>query len=159
MFGLKGYRLKLLMEVKLTFTKKFRSVAIEPSKVYLPAMVSGPLVMYEKDGSIMLDPTDEFFVIWDNIEEQCKTQADPNLPWNSCIKDDGFRIKVEDRSMFFDSDSKLITHDIDLTDKIVTTIVHLNSVYNFKGMCGISCRIHQLKIIGEKAKEDSKCLL
>ena len=137
----------------LTFIKRARSITISPSKIQIPPMVSGPLVMYEKNGNIQLRVTEEFWKLWSSIEEQCKTQADPALPWNSCIKesDDGsvFRIKIEDRSMFFDVNSELLTHDVDLTNKIVVCIIHLNSVYNFKGMCGISCRVHQLKIIGE----------
>lgn len=135
--------------MELTFTKKARSIAISPSKVQIPPMVSGPLVMYERDGNIQLKVTPEFETLWRSIEDQCKTQADPSLPWNSSIKDGEFRIKIEDRSMFFDVNSELIDHDVDLTNRIVICIVHLNSVYNFKGMCGISCRVHQLKIIGE----------
>jgi hypothetical protein len=139
--------------MELTFTKKARSISISPAKVQIPPMVSGPLVMYERDGNIQLKVTEDFGKMWRSIEEQCKTQADPTLPWNSCIKEteDGevFRIKIEDRSMFFDVNSELLTHDVDLTNKIVVCIIHLNSVYNFKGMCGISCRVHQLKIIGD----------
>lgn len=145
----------------MEFIQKPRSTAIvhakttTPFRIQIPAMVSSAKNQY---GYIELTTTDEFLDVWTPIEDEIKKRADPDYPWNSALREYQFRIKLDEKTMVFDSDAKLIIDEPDFDSCMVKCIIELKSIYTFKNMCGISMRIHQVKIL-EKAISESKCLL
>lgn len=74
--------------------------------------------------------------------------------WTPLIQGGRMRVRIDERTQFFDSKSELIEGDEvpDVVNKDVTCIVEFVSVYNFKGKSGITVRAHQIKI------HESECL-
>jgi hypothetical protein len=84
---------------------------------------------------------------WQAIEREAQEYAE--FPWKSALSEERLRVKIDDRTMFFDSNSELIPgcQKVSvMTD--VTCIIEIKSVYNFKGSSGLTCRVHQLKTHG-----------
>jgi len=85
-------------------------------------------------------------------EEEYKHHA--RFEWTPLIQDGIMRVRIDERTQFFDSNSDVIFCDEipNLIGKDVMCIVELTSVYNFKERSGISIRAHQVKIY------ESECL-
>lgn len=132
----------------MEFTPGARSVKItyrggQPCRIQIPRM----LVVNENPtyGTLELVACPEFVAFWTRLEDACKKYADN--PWNSLLNDGRFKIKIDERSHVFDSDLKLKVGGADTyTNEYVTCILEVRSIYKFKGMCGITCRVHQMKI-------------
>jgi hypothetical protein len=161
MYNVLELKVKRYTSVEMEFIKKPRSIAIvhvntkNPFRMQIPAMVS---TMKNQYGYIELTMNDEFIDMWTPIEEDIKKHADPEYPWNSPIRESKFRIKLDEKSMVFDSHAKLIIDEPDFDSCMVKCIIELKSIYTFKDMCGITMRIHQVKIL-EKVVPESTCLL
>jgi hypothetical protein len=145
----------------MDFIQRPRSTAIvhknttTPFRIQIPAMISSAKNQY---GYIELTTNDEFMEMWNPIEDEIKQRADQDYPWNSALREYQFRVKLDEKTMVFDSDAKLIIDEPDFESSMVKCIIELKSIYTFKNMCGISMRIHQVKIL-EKVVAESKCLL
>lgn len=132
----------------MEFTPGARSVKItyrggQPCKIQIPRM----LVASEnfEYGTLELVACPEFVSFWTRFEDACKRYADSSHTWNSLLKDGRFKIKIDERTHVFDSDLKLRVGGT-YTNECVTCILEMKSIYKFKGMCGITCRVHQMKI-------------
>lgn len=88
----------------------------------------------------------EFVEFWRGLEEKCKMYADPTHEWRSSIEECTFKVKFDEKTHIFDGDSNLIEPPSTFIGETVTCILEIKSVYKFKGACGITCRIHQMKI-------------
>jgi hypothetical protein len=88
----------------------------------------------------------EFVKFWTDVEDECKKYADTTHTWNSNLQNGKFRIKIDDRTHVFDFDSKLKKSQESYMGERVTCLLDVKSVYKFKGMCGITCRVHQMKV-------------
>jgi len=92
-----------------------------------------------KTVDLEIDPTE-----WLEIEAAAQEYAE--LPWKTNLDERRLRVKIDDRTMFFDSKSELIPGCQKVSAMAnVTCIVEIKSVYNFKGQSGLTCRIHQLR--------------
>lgn len=97
-------------------------------------------------GKLELETTPEFISLWGPIEEAGKESA--IFDWNTNPADDGiFRVRVDESTHVFDSNSELVVGDIpSCIGRMVTCIIDVQKTYNFKKMSGLSCRVHQMKI-------------
>jgi hypothetical protein len=68
------------------------------------------------------------------------------FPWTDNPANGTMRVRIDERTQVFDSKSDLIPGDFDVVNKIITCIVELVSVYNFKEKSGLTLRVHQMKI-------------
>ncbi len=128
----------------MKFTKSVRSIYIRneddsPVKIQIPKL-KGSLNEY---GKLELDITEVFTHIWNPIDEECRKYAE--FPWNDNPRDGKFRVKVDENTHIFNSNSELV-NDINIHDKFISCIIELQSVYNFKQQSGITCRVHQMKV-------------
>lgn len=126
----------------MKFVQGPKSVKIVEGKFQIPKM--RVLNYYGDYGTLELEAVPRFLEFWQEIEDECKEYA--TLEWKSNLSDGKFRVKVDDRTHIFDSESKLVPEVPQLHNKFVTCIIELKSVYAFKGFSGISIRVHQLKI-------------
>lgn len=131
----------------MEFTPGARSVKISYNgsacRIQIPKMfVASENTTY---GTLELVACPEFVSFWVRLEEMCKRYADPACPWNSLLNDGRFKIKIDERTHVFDSDLKLKENG-PYMNEYVTCIIELKSIYKFKGMCGITCRMHQMKV-------------
>jgi hypothetical protein len=99
----------------------------------------------EEWSTLDLEVTEEELNTWLEFEEISKPHG--NLPWSSKVRDGRLKIKIDDRTMFFDSNSKL-TSEVNLVGATVSVLIEIKSVYNFKGYSGLTCRAHQIKVYG-----------
>ena len=127
----------------MEFEQGARNVKItKGGKFQIPKM--RVLNFYPEYGTLELETNSKFINLWKPIEDECKTYA--TLEWRSSLADGRFRIKIDERTHIFDENSKLVPEIPQLVNKFVTCIIELKSVYAFKGVSGISMRVHQLKI-------------
>jgi len=89
-----------------------------------------------------LEVSDEELNHWEFLEDQGKEIAE--FPWNSKIRDGRLRVKIDDRTMFFDSNSDLVKNG-PKPGSIVSCIIEFKH-YNYKEMSGLSARAYQVKI-------------
>lgn len=120
----------------LTFSKGLRNTNIIGCKFQTPKL-RGFLNEY---GKLELEVTEDFLKLWEPIVKECKEHAE-NI-WNDNPVDGKFRVKVDENTHVFNSNSELIP-DI-LSSGSYICIVEVLSVYNFKEMSGITCRVHQV---------------
>lgn len=92
--------------------------------------------------TVTLECPPELEAQWRELEAEVPPQE---FPWNSALTDYGLRVKIDDRTMFFDSNSVLVPPGI-RTGALVTCLIEIKSIYSYKGMSGFSCRVHQMKI-------------
>ncbi len=140
----------------MEFTPGSRSVKVhnklgKPYRVQVPKM----LVVSENQayGTLDLVACPEFVSFWTRLEDECKVYADPTLDWKTLLSDGRFRVKIDEKTHVFDSASNVVYDYQTYLNKFVTCILEVKSVYKFKGMCGISCRTHQIKV------HEKQCLL
>ena len=92
-----------------------------------------------------LEISDEDAKQWEVFEDTAKPYGE--LPWSSKLSGTNLRVKIDDRTMFFDSKSEL-TCSVPTPGSTVSCIIEIKSVYNFKGQSGLTTRAHQIKNYG-----------
>jgi hypothetical protein len=131
----------------MEFTPGKRNVKItyngKPFRVQVPKMRCSGKSEY---GGIELDMCHEFSEFWDSVDSECREWADPSLMWRLNVNDGKFRVKIDEKTHIFDSNSKLVSCEPNFHEKIVTCILEIKSVYKFNGYCGVTCRVHQIKV-------------
>lgn len=96
-------------------------------------------------GKIELQAHKEFMDLWTPIVEEYKNDA--LFPWSENPGPDGiFRVKIDESTHIFDEKSELIHITPNCIGRDVTCIIDILKVYNFKGLSGLSCRVHQMKV-------------
>ena len=95
-------------------------------------------------GTLEFEAPEAFVHKWMELEDEAKTHAD--MEWRSNLTECKFRAKMDERTHIFDDNSKIVHTVPELYNKFVVCIIEVKSVYRFKGFCGITCRIHQLKV-------------
>lgn len=113
-------------------------------KIQIPKMTSLGINHY---GKLELEVTPEFLSLWQPIVDEYKNDA--KCPWSENPGPDGiFRVKVDESTHIFDAKSELIRGETipDCSGRMVTCIIDILKVYNFKGFSGLSCRVYQMKI-------------
>lgn len=95
-------------------------------------------------------------VSFDKMELVCETSPvnedeykhHAKFPWTPVLQDGILRVRIDERTQFFDSKSELILSEDapNVSGRDVTCIIEVTSVYNFKERSGLSIRAHQVKI-------------
>jgi hypothetical protein len=138
----------------MEFTPSTKTIRIHnedktPFRVQIPRMRVTNMTEF---GYLELEANEDFVKLWEPLEQQAKDACTYSSPWRSVLFEGVLRIKIDERTHIFDSKSRLIWTD-KFVNKLVTCIIELKSIYDFKGYSGISCRIHQIKI------HQSECLI
>lgn len=113
----------------------------KPLRIQTPKMRACNVYEY---GTLEFEAPEAFVQKWSELEDACKEHAD--MEWRSNLVDGKFRVKMDDRTHIFDEDSRLVHNVPELYNRFVVCIVEVKSVYRFKGFCGVTCRIHQMKV-------------
>ena len=130
----------------MEFTDGVRNVKITKNGKPLKFQVTrARCVTVEEWGTLDLEITDDELTKWQEMEDSAKEYG--KLPWSTKIREGRLKIKIDDRTMFFDSNSKL-TSDVNLVGSVVSVLIEIKSVYNFQGYSGLTCRAHQIKVYG-----------
>lgn len=126
----------------MKFVPSERNIKVLDGKLQFDASV---IDFNEQWHTVDLLVPDEIAIRWAEIEQAAQEYAE--FPWKSAMEERRLRVKIDDRTMFFDSKSELIPgcQKVSVMAEI-TCILEIKSVYNFKGQSGLTCRIHQLKI-------------
>lgn len=112
-------------------------------KIQIPKMNSLGINQYNK---LELLVTPEFLSLWEEKTSDYRSEA--KHEWSENPGPDGiFRVRIDESTHIFDSKSELIRGEIpNVYGKDITCIIDILKVYNFKGMSGLSCRVHQMMI-------------
>lgn len=97
--------------------------------------------------SITIANLDPKFLAWFAEIEKMVRRDDAN-PLKSCLTEYGLRIKMDECTLVFDSDSKFVSDEhVEgyLRDLDMSCIVDVEGAYLWKGSWGINCRAHQIK--------------
>jgi hypothetical protein len=97
--------------------------------------------------SITLANLDPKFISWFSELENKLRHPDGN-PLKSCLTEYGLRIKMDDCTLVFNSDSKFVADEhVEgyLRDLDMSCIVDVEGAYLWRGSWGINCRAHQIK--------------
>lgn len=130
----------------MEFEKRAKTVRIhqndKPFRIQIPRM---RVTDFTQFGYLELECTEKFVEMWHPLEDKARENCPYDSPWRSNVDENKFRVKIDERTHIFDSNSELIWTE-NFVGKNVTCIIELKSIYDFKGNSGISCRVHQVKI-------------
>mgnify|MGYP006269209811 CR=1 FL=1 len=111
-------------------------------RIQLPKMLSLGINNY---GKLELETNENFIDMWRGIEEEYKRDA--KFEWTPNPGEDGvFRVRIDESTQFFDSNSEYVCGTKETYQRQVTCIIDVLKTYNFKSKSGISCRVHQIKV-------------
>lgn len=97
--------------------------------------------------SITIANLDPKFIAWFSDLEN-KLRRDDGNAFKSCLTEYGLRVKMDECTLVFDSESKFVSDEhVEgyLRDLDMSCIVDVEGAYLWKGSWGINCRAHQIK--------------
>ena len=97
----------------------------------------------------------EFIAWWKELE----TFLCPQEPFNSNLKLNELRLKIDDATYIFDENSKQVNPEVReglFRGQELSVLVDVNSTYFFNGTWGLTCRAAQIRYYGEPAEMESQ---
>lgn len=134
----------------MEFHKTPKGWKVEPTfKIQTPPCLV--IDFHEEWKTLTLDVPDDFVQTWRALEAKVPPQ---DYPWNSAVHGPSprLKVKIDDMTMFFDHNSRLVEPGVEI-GSLVTAIIEIRSIYNFKEMAGFTSRVHQLKKLEGASKE------
>lgn len=96
----------------------------------------------------------EFIAWWKDLE----TFLCPQEPFNSNLKLNDLRLKIDDAVYIFDENSKQVTPEVKeglFRGQELSVLVDVDSTYFFNGTWGLTCRAAQVRFYGDAAEEET----
>ena len=106
--------------------------------------------------SLQIDNFDPKFIKW---WKDLESQLCPQEPFNSNMKKDSLRIKIDEATYIFDENSKQVTPDIEeglFKGQDLSCLIDIDSNYFFRGSWGLTVRAFQVKTYGTPTVSFSK---
>jgi hypothetical protein len=98
--------------------------------------------------SLQMDLSDpEFFQWWKRLE----AQLCPGEPFNSNLKGNSLRLKIDDACYIFDENSKQVLPDVReglFRGQELSCLIDIDSTYFFNGNWGLTVRLYQVRYYG-----------
>lgn len=94
----------------------------------------------------------EFVAWWKDLE----TFLCPQEPFNSNLKLNDLRLKIDDATYIFDENSKQVCPEIReglFRNQDLSVLVDVDSTYFFNGAWGLTCRASQVRFYGSETAE------
>ena len=133
------------------------SVQSRPFRFQIPkgAVLYNGLSEYK---SITVQVSDAFSTWWHDTVEGLV----PGLtPWNSNIRNNSLRIKVDKSTQIFNSKKEIQFPELKeglFANCTVQCIVEVIGTYFFQGSYGLTCRAHQILVLDESESEEEETL-
>ena len=96
----------------------------------------------------------DFITWWKDLE----TFLCPQEPFNSNLKLNELRLKIDDAVYIFDENSKQVSPEVReglFRDQDLSVMVDVDSTYFFNGTWGLTCRAAQVRYYGEETAEET----
>jgi hypothetical protein len=96
----------------------------------------------------------DFIAWWKDLE----TFLCPQEPFNSNLKLNELRLKIDDATYIFDENSKQVNPEVReglFRGQDLSVLVDIDSTYFFNGTWGLTCRAAQIRYYGQPAEEET----
>lgn len=96
----------------------------------------------------------DFIAWWKDLE----TFLCPQEPFNSNLKLNELRLKIDDATYIFDENSKQVNPEVReglFRGQDLSVLVDIDSTYFFNGTWGLTCRAAQIRFYGEPDEEET----
>jgi hypothetical protein len=107
--------------------------------------------------SLYVDLVHADFIQWWRKLESFLCPVLSTAPFNSNLKGDSIRLKIDDSVYVFDKDSKQINPEIReglFRGQDVSCLIDVDSTYFFNGNWGLTVRVYQIKTLTEPVNDD-----
>lgn len=101
--------------------------------------------------SMQIDLSNPDFISW---WRDLETQLCPLEPFNTNLKQNSLRLKIDESVYVFDEQAKQICPDIKeglFRNQEVSCMIDVDSTYFFNGNWGLTIKIYQIKVFGDVA--------